>query len=341
MENRIKEDEFTSRQQRKILQYYENIQKELGEDEINASNLVKVIQKYFPIDEKRALTDCRGIEEGMKRFEELYVCKKKNEFFQAKELLEQITEDKNEQQKKGLYLMLYDALRKADAAKYQEAAVAKEGCEVILETEETEIRELVCEQMDLKAEELVLESINEEEPNVVIEDTIPNPMILGTAIYCASLEGTIVEEFEQNTELTGVCSAACTNLVEKIKENPQNAKNPVWTANIVKGVFITALFVIVMVIAEPHIMTIEMIRRNTMVSTGSILKKCLTPIIQITKLWTANPLMEVGRKVSSIFTSIREKIRHFYENKKSERKLEDQIGERNKKKQREVKKQYL
>ena len=59
MENRIKEDEFTSRHQRKILQYYENIQKELGEDEINASNLVIVIQKYFPIDEKRALTDCR------------------------------------------------------------------------------------------------------------------------------------------------------------------------------------------------------------------------------------------------------------------------------------------
>ena len=343
----MRKHDFTNEQQREIMEYYQNVQKKLQQNEINPQNLAEIIQGYFPeTDFQKVFADCQAMEAGIKRFE--IICKKvqKEEIVQSKEVLERITEDKNEQQKKGFSLIVYDALRKADAVTYQEAALAKEGFALIQETEEVEFQKLVFEQVNLQAEKLVTETINEEKQEVTAaEEEIPSSMILGTALYCTSLNGSIVSEFAEHTEITGVCSAACTNLVEKIKENPKQAENPSWTANIIKGIYMIALPTVIMTIVEPQMITREMILHPKTISTGNILKKCLNPVIQTAKTWVAKPLRKVGKTVSNIFTSAKQKMGQFYEKVKSKAKSQNERKESEKKKQRKreqigIKKQY-
>ena len=238
--------DFTPDQQRAVMTYYRHFQERLGDENCDPQSVAALLAEVFPdADPEKLLLDCRLMEAGVQRFQRAYGNADVDSEAGTAEAIDNLTKEMNEQQRKGFYLSLYDTLRESDLHECGEAAQAGEGRALVREAglSESELKELVTEQLHANALVMAAECAEEDLEEDAMEDAIPDPMLLAAANYAASMDGTLPEHYEKSPEMVGIFAAASSEMARKIRENPEMAKNSQWVSKVVVGVLGVALIV--------------------------------------------------------------------------------------------------
>ena len=121
-------------------------------------------------------------------------------------VLEKLTAYMTPQEKKGLYLVLYESFRESDSLDSADAARAPHDYELFPGLSPEDLKTIVFRQLEFHAQDILESMSGAEETEGAFTDTKPDPRILCAAYYVAGSTGDIPQFFCQIPEFSGICA---------------------------------------------------------------------------------------------------------------------------------------
>lgn len=121
-------------------------------------------------------------------------------------VLEKLTAYMTPQEKKGLYLFLYESFRESDSLDSADAARAPHDHELFPGLSPEDLKAIVFRQLEFHAQDILTSMSESQEPEGAFPDDKPDPRILCAAYYVAGSTGDIPQCFCQIPEFSGICA---------------------------------------------------------------------------------------------------------------------------------------
>ncbi len=121
-------------------------------------------------------------------------------------VLEKLTASMTPQEKKGLYLILYESFRESDALISGDAARAPHDYEIFPDRSAEDLKKIVLRQMEFHAQDILTSMEEAAKEDNAFADFRPDPRVLCAAYYVAGSTGDIPQCFSQIPEFSAICA---------------------------------------------------------------------------------------------------------------------------------------
>lgn len=123
----------------------------------------------------------------------------------AEQMLDDLTRNLSPQEKKGLYLILYESFRESDAVQFPSASAACHDYEVFPRYTAEELKKVVCAQLEYHAQDIAASLKDNLADPPLFSEAPPDARVLCAAYYVAGTTGDIPQCFAQIPELSAIC----------------------------------------------------------------------------------------------------------------------------------------